>query len=140
MFIVEQGLSVFVIRYGRAIFSLKHFRGTFAASFLQFIQVLVRLSRNVGAEPSKSDDRNADGCLHVQSPIVSHMEQTEGSDGDWQGQTSILPPAKRIELVTKVKCATVIGRCLGAIWKKPVSSCLHTNVHEGGLNFQICFR
>ena|SRR5262245_15062997 len=140
MFIVEQGLSIFVIRYGRAIFPLKHFRRTFAASFLQFTQVLVRLSRNVGAEPSKSDNRNADGCLHVQSRIVSHMEQTEGSDGDGQGQLSILPPAKRIELVTKIKRAPVIGRCLGAAWKKYVSSCLHTNVHERGLNFQIRFR
>src|SRR5262245_37548640 len=39
---------------------------------------------------------------------------------------SILPPAKRIELVTNG-----IG---GAAWKKQVSSRLHTNVHERGLN------
>jgi len=44
---------------------------------------------------------------------------------------SILPPAKRIELVTNG-----IG---GAAWKKQVSSRLHTNVHERGLNFQIRF-
>src|SRR5262245_49672259 len=98
MFIVEQGLSVFVIRYGRAIFSLKHFRRTFAASFLQFIQVLVRLSRNVGAEPSKSDNRNADGYLHVQSRIVSHMEQTEGSDGDGQGQLQFFRQQSELNL------------------------------------------
>src|SRR5215831_5728468 len=45
---------------------------------------------------------------------------------------SILSPAKRIELVTNG-----IG---GAAWKKQVSSRLHTNVHERGLNFQIRFR
>jgi hypothetical protein len=50
---------------------------------------------------------------------------------------SILPPAKRIELVTKVICAPGIG---GAAWKKHVSSRFHTNVHERGLNFQIRFR
>src|SRR6516165_10040117 len=44
---------------------------------------------------------------------------------------SILPPAKQIELVTNG-----IG---GAAWKKQVSSRLHTNVHERGLNFQIRF-
>jgi hypothetical protein len=54
--------------------------------------------------------------------------------------TSILPPANRIELVTKVPYAPGIGRCLGAAWKEDVSSCLHTNVHERGLNCQIRFR
>src|SRR5215472_18971009 len=46
---------------------------------------------------------------------------------------SILPPAKRIELVTKVICAPGIG---GAAWKKHVPSRLHTNVHERGLNLK----
>src|SRR5262249_32647848 len=46
----------------------------------------------------------------------------------------------RIELVTEVICAPRIGCCLDAAWKKDVSSCLHTNVHERGLNFQIRFR
>jgi hypothetical protein len=53
------------------------------------------------------------------------------------GPSLILLPAKRIELVTKVICALGIG---GAAWKEHVSSRLHTNVHERGLNFQIRFR
>jgi len=53
------------------------------------------------------------------------------------GPSSILPPAKRIELVTKVICAPGIGV---AAWEEHVPSRLHTNVHERGLNFQIRFR
>ena len=51
------------------------------------------------------------------------------------GPSSILLPAKRIELVTK--CAPGIGV---AAWEEHVPSRLHTNVHERGLNFQIRFR
>src|SRR5262245_6500682 len=52
----------------------------------------------------------------------------------------VRPPADRIELVAKVIYAWGIGRSLVAAWKKEVSSCLHTKVHERGLNFQIRFR
>jgi hypothetical protein len=39
-----------------------------AASFLQFIQFLIRLSRNVGSETDKSDNRNAAGRPHFHGP------------------------------------------------------------------------
>jgi len=67
IFIVEQGLFVLPIR-SKAIFSLKDFRSLTATSFLQFIQLLIRLGRNAGAETGKSSNRRADGRPHFQAP------------------------------------------------------------------------
>jgi hypothetical protein len=99
IFIVEQGLSVFAIRYG-TIFSFKHFGRTLAASFLKFIRFLIRLSRNVGVELSKSGNRSANG--RSQPPYREHRFKIHRE----ARPTSILPPTKRIELVTKVICAS----------------------------------
>src|SRR5262249_41410440 len=75
-------------------------------------------------------------------PNLSVNSYTAGAEGSNSLRAtvrpaSILPPADRIELVSKIICAPRIGRYLGAAWKKCVSPCRHANVHERSLNFQI---
>jgi hypothetical protein len=67
IFVIEQGLPVLGIQHVH-IFTFKDLRGLFPASFLQFIQFLIRLRRSVGAEAEKSGNRTADGRLHFHGP------------------------------------------------------------------------
>src|SRR4029077_20378175 len=72
IFVVELYLVAFGIR-SRAILSVKDLRRPLAASFLKFVQYLIRLGRSVGAGAEKSGNRNADGWPHPhKSSIAVH--------------------------------------------------------------------
>src|SRR5215831_14438737 len=103
-----------------------------------------------GAASSNVQGRSAQGRISrdfwqnrplfvaVPDGLRLHRCSRQSRSGQWARPTSILLPANRIELITRVICA--IDRYVGAVCKKRVSSCLHTNVHERGLNFQLLFR
>jgi hypothetical protein len=76
-FIAEQS-SVFAIRYV-AVFPLKDFRRTLAASLLKFVQFPIWLSPNIGAEPNKSGNWNADGRLHFTALQTAQVESSQAS-------------------------------------------------------------
>jgi hypothetical protein len=76
-FIAEQS-SVFAIRYV-AVFQLKDFRRTLAASLLKFVQFPIWLSPNIGAEPNKSGNWNADGRLHFTALQTAKVESSQAS-------------------------------------------------------------
>src|SRR5262249_48042910 len=54
-------LSVFGIQYGRAVFLIKNFLRKPTASFLEFMQLLIRLGRKIGVKAHNPDNRSADG-------------------------------------------------------------------------------